>query len=292
MITRPNRLVDWDLDLIKGLLSQGYDEATWFDFKSTISESGAERLRSVIASFANNEGGFLIFGITNDKKLSGKKRLIGIRKEEEYPLLLGNLLDKNIIPRPDFEFRNPPLALNQSKVIPICYVRESLSKPISVTVDHEKFSFPIRSAKGGTSYMPYEDIKRNFVGYAFMLDKLVLLGEELKRISNELQYFGNGSVIASVGHAIEIDTISSCLFSAHGLLQRKPSIPNKLNSFKTTISLINADVRSNLSLMSAINYYGKQAVLDANSKLRRSAIDLRQEINNFLPEYEKFLGDL
>jgi hypothetical protein len=280
------RLSEWNLEYVSLLISKGHNEDTWFDFKASMSDS--DRLRRVVAAFANNEGGFIVFGVADNKELSLENRLTGIDPKEDYPVKLGNLLEKKVLPRPDFTFLNPPIKLTSGFLIHVCEIFESFSKPISVAKDEESLSFPLRTMRG-TSYMSYEEVKQSFIGYAFMRDKLFLLKSELERLIQELRYFGAGNEKGSIGHTLQTETLVSCYFSAHGLLQKETQITYKLNEFKTSISLLNADVQSNLSLMSAINFYGKPAIEQANTNLRIRAQDLAREIANFLPSYNTFL---
>jgi predicted HTH transcriptional regulator len=67
----PTALQDWTLDYITSLLTQGAFEPDSFDFKETLphSKNASDKLhlRKTIAAFANSGGGFLIYGIKEDR---------------------------------------------------------------------------------------------------------------------------------------------------------------------------------------------------------------------------------
>lgn len=256
---RPKNLQEWTLDFIIDLLRRGLNEDVWFDFKETLpnskDEKAKDRLRRAVASFANNEGGFIIFGISDNKEQKPEDRLFGVSSKEDYPVLFGNLFDV-IIPRPDFNFKNPPITLPSGKLIHICEIFESMDKPVSVETTEGLFVFPIRTPKG-TTLMRYDEIKQNFLGYAHMRDKLILLLEELKRIADELKLY-EGAPRQSPrgiipGNTIQHETLSLCIFHAHGLLKKHPSLITELNEIKTIIELINGDIQYNLSRFIALD---------------------------------------
>lgn len=295
---RPKNLQEWTLDFIIDLLRRGYNEDVWFDFKETLpnskDEKAKDRLRRAVASFANNEGGFIIFGISDNKEQKPEDRLFGVSPKEDYPVLFGNLLDV-IIPRPDFNFKNPPITLPSGKLIHICEILESMDKPVSVETAEGLFIFPMRTPKGATP-MRYDEIKQNFLGYAHMRDKLLLLNEELKRIIMELKiYEGANNLSASgrtSGHTIENETLSLCVSSSYGLLKKNPALINKLNDIKTRISLINGVVKYNLSFFIPDSIGRQRLIAKANQELASSASDLIRSINDCLGDLGNFIEKL
>jgi len=286
---------DWNLNFILELLKKGYNEDIWFDFKQSLphpkDDDGKIRLRKTVASFANNEGGFIVFGILDDKAASPENRLKGIAPNEDYPVLLGNLLE-NLMPRPNFTLKNPPIFLSSGNLIHVCEIFESMDKPVSVEVKEGAFTFPLRTSKG-TASMRYDEIKQNFLGYAYMRDKLLLLVEELKRIIQELKLFEGAPNLSSrdiiPGNTIAHETLSLCIFHAHGLLKKETHLLYKLNDFKTRIGLINGDIMYNLSRFSADEIGRRRFIEEANKKLAGIAGDMKRDIEQFLPEVESFI---
>lgn len=293
---KPKNLQEWSMDFILELLKKGVDEDIWFDFKERLPDgrdlNGKERIRNVIASFANKEGGFIVFGIADNKKLEPEKRLVGISIAEQYPVLFGNLLS-DLIPKPDFRFKNPPLKFSSDKVIHIVEILESLDKPVSV-MSGEGLSFPIRTPKG-TDFMRYDDVKQNFLGYAHMRDKLLLLGEELKRIMEELKQFSLSAPnlrTVIIGHVIQHDIISLCIAHAHGLLKKSPILLADLNRIRTVIDLINGDVQRGLVYYATNISFKGQAIEEFNRALANSAQDLRRNIEECSKNLDKFISEI
>src|SRR4051812_40395704 len=90
----PERLEDWNLTAIKNILKAGVFELDVFDFKECLPPSsddkGKHRLRKSIAGFANSGGGFLIFGIKDDRSLNLNDRIVGIPAVADFPQEFGN----------------------------------------------------------------------------------------------------------------------------------------------------------------------------------------------------------
>ena len=65
----PTSLQGWNLATLTRIVAQGVFETDRFDFKITLApdEGGKRRLRRNIAAFANARGGFLVFGVRDDR---------------------------------------------------------------------------------------------------------------------------------------------------------------------------------------------------------------------------------
>jgi len=65
----PYRHEDWTKDAIRRVADSRITENDAFDFKADLQP--AEHQRKTVAAFANTRGGFLIFGVTNDRQIVG-----------------------------------------------------------------------------------------------------------------------------------------------------------------------------------------------------------------------------
>lgn len=69
-------------------------ESESLDYKEALPHpndaTGKDRLRHACCAFANSDGGFLVFGIANDKTKSPEDRLIGLDKNFDFPEQFGN----------------------------------------------------------------------------------------------------------------------------------------------------------------------------------------------------------
>ena len=78
----PGALSEWTVDNVRSLLMQGVFESDRFDFKERLPDpkdaDGKLRLRKTCAAFANSAGGFLVFGVKDDRGLHADERLVGV----------------------------------------------------------------------------------------------------------------------------------------------------------------------------------------------------------------------
>lgn len=65
----PASLSGWNLDAVLAVAASGIAENDVFDLKTDLQP--AEHQRKVVAAFANTRGGYLIFGVTNDRQVVG-----------------------------------------------------------------------------------------------------------------------------------------------------------------------------------------------------------------------------
>jgi hypothetical protein len=187
----PKSLTEWSILAITNLLIQGYYETEFFDFKEMLPHSKNEvektRLHKSCCAFANSSGGFLIFGVKDDRALSPKDRLIGIDQALDLPELFGSY-PKNCNPSITWKFLNPPLPLENGNVIHIFEIPRSWNAPHCIEVAGSKGSellrcFPKRTHKGNED-MSYEEIRMAFLQYYEKRLKLQLLQAELQNIRN------------------------------------------------------------------------------------------------------------
>lgn len=285
-------LDDWNLGYVKELLEGGYSEDREFEFKSALptsdNKNGRLRIRTVVASFANSHGGILIFGV-KDKADKALDRIVGVPKNEEYPVLFGNLITC-LVPRPDYRFKNPPIDLGGGKVLQVCQVLESYNKPCAYEEDN-KYIFPIRTTKG-TDYMRYEEIRENFIGYAHMRDKLYLLEEELVRIYRQLEWYSldifQQLKKGYIGGQIKDDIIITALVNSRKLLKEENFMIHNLNEIMNDIEKFNSAMKLCLARCSNTDYmYG--SIADEFAFIPENACNLKTKIEAYLPELKKFL---
>ncbi len=178
----PKSLTEWSIPVITNLLVQGYYETEFFDFKEMLPHSKNEpektRLYKSCCAFANSSGGFLIFGVKDDRALSPKDRLVGIDQTRDLPELFGSY-PKNCNPSIPWNFLNPPLPLGNGNVIHIFEIPRSWNAPHSFEVASNGRCFVKRTNKGNEP-MSYEEIRMAFLQYYEKRLKLQLLQAELQ----------------------------------------------------------------------------------------------------------------
>ena len=163
----PTKIDDWNVDIILEMLGSGLFESEHFDYKETLphssNEKGKARLRRACSAFANSSGGFLVFGISDDKALSPKDRLVGIDSKLDFPEHFGSY-PKLCAPSIYWLFKNPPITLDNGNVIHIVHIPKSTEGPHAVGNIESGWQFIKRTNKGNEG-MPIEEIRLNFLSF-------------------------------------------------------------------------------------------------------------------------------
>ena len=187
----PRTLDEWNIDVIKHLLAQGYYEAETFDFKEMLPDSRNEveklGLSKTCCAFANSSGGFLVFGVKDAKAVkAGEDRLQGFSPNYDFPEQFGSYPQK-CSPGIAWDFKNPPISLNNGNVLHVILILRSWNAPHCLEIpgkgsDHLR-CFTKRTNKGNED-MSYEEIRMSFLQYYEKRLKLQLLRAELQTIKD------------------------------------------------------------------------------------------------------------
>ena len=91
----PEQLKDWDSEFIKQLINIGYEEDEKIEYKEFLDCPNKVELREykikieeLICSFSNSKGGFIIFGMSDDRKLKG----VNIEDDGEINLKISQIV--------------------------------------------------------------------------------------------------------------------------------------------------------------------------------------------------------
>lgn len=183
------KLDDWNEALILDFLSKGMFECDYFDFKETLpnskDEAAKSRLVNACCSFANSGGGFLIFGVKDDRSLNATARLVGMDPKFDFPALFGTYPQK-CEPSINWTIRNPPLQLKTGNVVNIIFIPKSPRGPHSVGKPEQGLKF-LKRTNQGTDYMSSGEIKNAYLGYYEKRLKVQLLFAELGDIATDAQ---------------------------------------------------------------------------------------------------------
>ena len=193
----PETLHAWTLEAIEGLLAQGVFESDRFDFKEMLPHNKAEtdklRLRKTCAAFANSAGGFLIFGLKDDKGLAVADRIVGLDATLDFPAQFGSF-PAACEPSVRWDFLNPPVSLASGRVLHVVHVPRGASRPHGVSED-ERWHFPKRTNKGNEA-MSYGEVQSAFRARGEKLAKLRFLRAEIEHV-RETAFFAK----TQAGHA-------------------------------------------------------------------------------------------
>jgi hypothetical protein len=171
MIAKPTSLASWTLDLVREIAASGIPENDWYDFKADLQP--ADHQRKIVAAFANTQGGFLVFGVNNNREV------VGLDKPE-LPRDFGIKLTKDLFPSPGFEF-GPPMLLDGRSSVWICYVPRSKRGPHAV-LQNDSWVFPRRTESGSNVSMNVEEIRGAFLDSGRRASELAWLKAEVVRI--------------------------------------------------------------------------------------------------------------
>ncbi|MCH7647559.1 MAG: ATP-binding protein [Thaumarchaeota archaeon] len=179
----PSNVKDWNYKLVLELVNKGFYETDWFDFKENL----PQKLEHTACSFANTNGGFLIFGIKDDKSLEPSERIVGLDPSIDFPRLFGDKIE-HADPHVKYEFRNPPISIpNVNKVIHIIHVPASKNGP-HMTSDYH---FLYRTNKGN-QMMTREQLKEAFLEKEIFVQKSAYFRHVLEY---ELSQFMEGLLV-------------------------------------------------------------------------------------------------
>jgi len=125
----PENVGEWNENTIQKLIEIEYEESQFLEFKKILEildkskkKNYKIKIEELITSFANSKGGFILFGMTNDRHIEG----IIIADDEESNLKISQILS-NVVPPVSFETKI--ININSKKIL-LVKVNECLDKPI------------------------------------------------------------------------------------------------------------------------------------------------------------------
>ncbi|MGG0339990.1 ATP-binding protein [Priestia megaterium] len=284
----PQTLNDWSIDIIKELLQKGYFETETFDFKEMLPRKGDQggklRITEACSAFANSSGGFLVFGIKDDKSLSVEDRLVGVDPSIDFPEHFGNY-PQACIPSVDWTFLNPPLKTYKGREIHVVQIFKSLQSPHSVKGKDKGFIFTKRTNKG-VEEMSYNEIKHSYLGYYEKYLKLQLLVIELHNIKEDavdLMEVLDEHLGKSI-RAITFDTsiLQSVMSDTALILSEHPKLIVCLNGIRKTCR----DINNHSSMIFSI----VNMPMDLHSK-RGIVTDYHNHLKSRYPTIIKFIDE-
>jgi hypothetical protein len=183
----PARLEDWTLATIETIAASGIMENDVYEFKADLQPP--EHQQRNIAAFANTRGGYLIFGVSDDRRVVGVKNPELIRD-------FGTKINRNIEPAPSYTFA-PRLTLSSSNFVYVVEIEPSPRGPIALHVD-QRLIFLKRTAAGNNESMTYEEIRLAFQNEEARRKKIRMLIIELRLlrdIAKEVERTGPATTI-------------------------------------------------------------------------------------------------
>jgi Holliday junction resolvase RusA-like endonuclease len=128
----PTRIEEWNETIVKDIIQLRIEENQKLEYKEYLDspDGGADKRKSyklkieeLLSSFANAKGGFVIFGMTDDRIIKG----VATATDVEFNLKISQIM-ANTIPNVYFSARS---VIIEGRTLLIVKVEESMDKPIS-----------------------------------------------------------------------------------------------------------------------------------------------------------------
>lgn len=275
MIARPARLEDWNLPLVREIAAAGISENDWYDLKGNL-QGQAEHQRKVVAAFANTQGGFLVFGVANDRQVLGVDN-------PELPRDFGNKLTHGLNPSVAFRF-SAPMPVTDSRSVFVCEVPRSQRGPHAVLLnDHWLFSR--RTESGSNVTMNVEEIRATFEESGRQRANLELFRSELYRIRELAERQGEASEKGTdqfVGVRYNTARIEGVLPLVFGVLAENSWLVRHLDSLRNTAQEADAWL-SGVSPFVPLNEWQNRAL---RKKVAEDAVRVMRAASDTLAVYE------
>jgi hypothetical protein len=290
----PKTLEEWSISEITSLLSNGYRELETFDWKEKLphskDEDGKRRLIKACCSFANGDGGFLVFGVNDKSDKPVHDRLTGIPRDQEFFEHFGNFPAK-CEPSIYWIPKNPPIDLNNGNVIHIVQIPKSWNGPHCCKDSANGLIFPKRTNKGDED-MGYSEIRSHFLGYYEKRLKIQLILVEIENIiavaksllmteDNIATHYGLQEFSLTILESTLVDTYT-ILYSNHELV-------SLLFRIRDACRVLNAKVTIFRSAM-GLGLRDDDSILPHNRSIQSNCqliVQLSEQAHNML---QKFLS--
>lgn len=161
-----------------------------YNAKKEIIEAKKAELKSDVCSFANAEGGYLIFGISDEKGYA--KEIVGVLIDndntDQFELNIRNILNFILPKSPYIKFHF--IKLINGKYVVILFIKHDNFAPYTQILDQKGYVMSTRSGNG-KRLMTYAEVK-NMFNQSFELEKDILIyrNERISHFSNSVDTIG------------------------------------------------------------------------------------------------------
>ena len=273
------------MEVIEKLVSQGYLETDYYDFKAELSSrdpQNSQRLTNSACAFANTRGGFIVFGVGDlDKPM--QERIRGITVDSDLAKDFGDKI-RGASPNVYFDFSNPPVPVKgTNRVIFVVHVPQSSERP-HITGEG---IFYYRTNEGNKQ-MSYEQIRDSFLRYEERRTKVKLLFVELVNLEADVK-----ATVISPGRASQeyslttLDTavLNSLLPDVYSMIHEDEQLVVDLLLIRRATNIMNNKIRSFHSQM-ALPLIGKDQIVGAHNQ------DIEGRVIAVLPIIDRVLKKL
>jgi len=259
----PTKLEDWSQELVIEMLRTGSFESEHFDYKEALphsnDQSAKDRLQKTCCAFANTDGGYLVFGVSDDRTLKPHDRLVGLPKELDFPEHFGNY-PKNCFPSIYWQFKNPPISLASGNLIQVVYIPASPESPHATGHIERGWNFMKRTNKGNEPMAP-DEVRLRFLSFYEKRVKLELLKAELEMLRDRAKsgYVEDKKAASNSLSVVTFDThiIDTVLSDTFILVSRAPALVKIVGEIRVLVRMA-ANTFSTVSHMLYQGYTNKE----------------------------------
>lgn len=292
----PKNLFEWNLDIITSLVQQGVYETDAFDIKESLphknDEKGKNRLKRACCAFANSNGGFLVFGVKDDKSLTASDRIVGLEATLDFPEHFGNFPTKGN-PAVQWEFRNPPIGLPDGRVLHVVWIPKSSLAPHGTPTTEMAWEFYKRTNKGNEQ-MSMEEIRAGFLNYYEKRIKLNLLKSELEQIRGNASAIANADPAGTGSHysvvTFNLEVVNLVLADTYSLLAQMPELVRCLSEIRMSARIVNTKAELLFRQVSLPMSNREDIIKAHNANVIPNCSDVIEKCNFALQALDTFLA--
>jgi hypothetical protein len=151
----PERLDDWTYEAVQALAVAGANEGDRHDFKASLA---GDRISQTSCSFANSQGGFLVFGVAEPEHAGGPWRIPGLAPDSEF----ASKFTQKLRTEPTLDWEGPRAVAipGSANIVYVVEVRASRLKP---HVPRQEPAVFLRRGKGTAIPMTHTEIRSQFI---------------------------------------------------------------------------------------------------------------------------------
>jgi Putative DNA-binding domain len=244
----PRLLSDWNLDVVKEIVAKGIFEDEDFDFKLGLpdnrNDKSKQKMRETCAAFANTNGGFLVFGVKDDRLLNVEARVVGMDKAFDFPRHFGEY-PRLCSPSVEWAFIKSPIELPTGKVLNIVHIPKSWKAPHAVGSADQGWRFQKRTNKGNEG-MNMDEVRYSFLSFYEKRIQLQLLHSEL----TELRDIAGSAAIHELEKketnysfvTFDLLVIQSVLADTYSLTSTNPNLLDALSNLRYQARIANTKI--------------------------------------------------
>jgi Putative DNA-binding domain len=283
-------LMSWNLDTVRQLVVKRVFENDYFDFKQSLPDSrnqtNKDRLAKTCAAFANSNGGYLVFGVRDEKAIASEERIVGVESGYEFPEHFG-VYPSKCSPSVPWTIKNPAITLSGSKLVHVVYIPKSWQAPHGISKENGTWEFPKRTNKGNEN-MSLEEIRSGFLNFYEKRLRLVLLKSELEELKYTSAQLGNvdptneGNGFSPASY--ELSVINNVLADSFSILTQKPDMLRTLNRIRSMARSTNNEIALFRGKISMPLTDARPMTREHNSRMKQQGAEIYYACEVVMPD--------